>query len=420
MAKKPLKNGNPKLEPLQHTPREKKPPSVVISEPLRHGQLQPLLKPIPKQTVPTQDPPLALHENKVITSDFSFIDKSILSELGTSLGTAVVGYGMPAPNKTPSPLSHEQIRRDLSPTITMGAALGQGSFGEVVSITATQSTTGIPFTAAAKFFSDYSDKGLGEIRHEFNILKSLKDKPGIIQLVNIDLVVQDTLVGYAMEKGDGTLSTELSGAPFSVNDTIKLAKDLVAGGHSLESMGLVHRDCKPSNIVKVSDGNGHFSWKKVDFGLTTQEGAPFKECGTLLYRSPESHGGLNTTDYRTSIKQDVFADGLILAQVLLKNIPSHPDTPKTIIHTQNELPTTPDSSMLMDARCSPHVLPLRVFSEYGPRFYTPAVTRLNAVKAEIPELSALVDLSIKMIDPDPVQRPLFSDCQRILTTAYPS
>jgi len=353
----------------------------------------------------------------------SWGNSQLISDFSISIGTETPGLGIkiPASDITArQSLSPEKIYTQLNHLMTVGPKLGSGAFGEVREITLINTPIATNMVAAAKFFSDYSDKGKASIRQEFDALRSLQGKPGIIQLVNVDMTIDDTLVGYAMEIGSGTLKTAISTSDFSIADTVKLAKDLIAGGCSLEESGLVHRDCKPDNVVKIQDGQNHFVWKKVDFGLARKEGSPFKDGGTVLYRSPESYGGLNTDNYRTSSKQDVFADGLILAEALIKRLPREPDAPKTIIHTQNAVVSTENSDYIIPKNCPQELMPLRVFSEYTPRFYTPAVEKLNEVKHQFPESTPLVDLAIRMIDPDPAMRPMFSECRQILSEAYPS
>jgi len=406
--------------------------------PTRHGQLTPLNReadnlPQKKGTddvsVATKPSTLApreraLSSNKEYSEKFEYASKEnshiwdkskLLSDLSVSIGTETPGLGINIPTSGISPLrslSPAQIYTHLNHLMMVGPPLGSGAFGEVREVTLINTPIATNMVAAAKFFSDYSEKGTASIRHEFDTLKSLQGKPGIIQLVNADMTIDGTLVGYAMERGDGTLKAALASAEFSVTDTVKLAKDLVTGGCSLEEAQIVHRDGKPDNVVKVSDGLGNFTWKKVDFGLALQEGSPFKDGGTLLYRSPESYGGLNTDDYQTASKQDVFADGLILAEALLKQLPPNQDFPKTIIHARN--PENPGQE------CNKYALMMRVSQEYKARFYMPAVERVREVQRQFPESTALVDLAIKMIDPDPAIRPMFSECRQLLSDAYPS
>ncbi len=218
-----------------------------------------------------------------------------------------------------------------------------------------------------------------------------------------------------MERGDGALRQILKKTHFSPNDILKLARDVVDGGCALEEAGLVHRDGKPENLVKVSDQDGNYTWKKVDFGLASKEGSPLKNEGTTTYRSPESYGGTNPEDYHTSSKQDVFSDGLIIAETLLTLLPDDPERPTTIIHANNAPPQTSlDSDVLHAKRCSPETLMIRVATKYEELFYTPAVTALQDVKRQFPESAPLVDLAIRMIDKNPENRPRFSECRRFL------
>jgi hypothetical protein len=336
----------------------------------------------------------------------------ILSAPSIDSYTRLPGYGVPCDtpqiNIWPStPLTMPM----LGPTIIVGEKIGSGSFGEVRAITFHQ-TPAIPFETVGKFFRDHKAPNTEPIQHEMNILKTLQGREGIIQLVDIPLMVDGTLVGYAMERGEGTLKSAMKHHPLSLEETVHLAKDLISGGCSLEAKGLVHRDGKPDNVVKVPRQDGGFTWKKIDFGLATTEGSGFQDCGTLRYRSPESYGGINTSTYLTSGKQDVFSDGLIIAENLLQLLPDAAQHPKTIIHSQNDIAKMEGS--YKDLECNDVSLIFRVFTNYTNSFYTPAVQRLEEVKQRFPESHALIDLAIRMIDPNPANRPYFSECRQIL------
>lgn len=415
------------LSPISHTPFPSHDLTRLQTSPKRHDQLPPLNT--HQDEGPPQQSRIELSPSKVNSHipDTEHIDCSksytLDFEASVSIGTSIPGMGVNITRNQSAPLkslSPSQIYTQLNHLMSVGDKLGSGSFGEVREVTLINTPLATTMLAAAKFFSDYSEKGIASIQHEFETLKSLQGKPGIIQLVNVDMTINDTLVGYAMERGEGTLQTTLAKSVFSIADTCKLAKDLIAGGCSLAESNLVHRDGKPGNVVKIPDGLGSFNWKKIDFGLVSTEGSPIEDKGTILYRSPESYGGATTTKgYKTSSKQDVFADGLILAETLLKQLPQDPDAPKTIIHAKNKAPSTEDSDYHIPKECPPMTVSLRVFSEYTPLFYTPAVEKLTEVKRQFPESAALTDLAIRMIDANPEQRPSFSECQRILNAAYP-
>jgi len=91
-----------------------------------------------------------------------------------------------------------------------------------------------------------------------------------------------------------------------------LAESIACGSNYLHSLGLLHRDLKPGNILMSRDGKP----KLADFGLATINGAGGGQhtvaAGTLRYMAPEV---MQSTSY--GFKADVFSFGIILWQLLV-------------------------------------------------------------------------------------------------------
>ena len=125
---------------------------------------------------------------------------------------------------------------------------------------------------------------------------------------------------FALEELDGslylvselvrgeTLREELARGPLPPDRLMPTLMELAAGLAAAHAAGIVHRDFKPENIVRCTDGHV----KIVDFGLArlvageprlTQTGVAI---GTPGYMPPEQLGGLDV-DART----DVFAFGVV-------------------------------------------------------------------------------------------------------------
>lgn len=208
------------------------------------------------------------------------------------------------------------IYHALKDRIDVGKELGRGYFGSVVAVTIKTQLSGHELIAAAKFFTDYSPKGIKSIDNEISALRTLHGCEGIIQLKDVTLAIDGVVVGVAMELGSGTLKDHMPTDPIGIQHVVR---NLLEGGKSLAYKGVVHRDLKPANITKVNRSDGYFEWKIVDFGLAVNEGDPNTDAGTVLYRSPESY--LLEGSAPASSKQDVFAMGLIIAELLLRKLP---------------------------------------------------------------------------------------------------
>lgn len=118
------------------------------------------------------------------------------------------------------------------------------------------------------------------------------------------------------------------------------------------SMGILHRDMKPSNLLIDSNEQLYIT----DFGLARIADAGSSTIshdmmlGTPYYISPEQAQGSKDLDNRT----DVYSLGVILYELLTGQVPFQADTPYAIVHghiyTQAETPSkvNPDLTEAVD------------------------------------------------------------------------
>lgn len=128
----------------------------------------------------------------------------------------------------------------------------------------------------------------------------------------------------AMEFLDGELLYhKLRSAPFDLDTTLLILRDIAAALDTAHARGLVHRDVKPSNIVLVKpDGEGEGRAVLMDFGIAKMmEGATgithSGMLGTVDYIAPEQilHAG------EVDKGADIYALGVIAYQMLTGKLP---------------------------------------------------------------------------------------------------
>lgn len=121
-------------------------------------------------------------------------------------------------------------------------------------------------------------------------------------------------------------------------EKVRIARELAEGLQIAHSLGVIHRDLKPGNII-VSDGG---SIKILDFGLAKIINADTIDSqgnieGTLFYMSPEQVSGA-----KQSLSTDIFSYGVILYELFTGHKPFDGEYSAAIIYAiLHEDPTPP-------------------------------------------------------------------------------
>jgi serine/threonine-protein kinase len=146
-------------------------------------------------------------------------------------------------------------------------------------------------------------------------LLSRLDHPLIARL--LDYGERNWLVYYAMSFAEGpTLKAHLDRVRrASIDDVIRIARDILTSLGYAHERGIMHRDVKPDNIILSPQGA-----MLLDFGIAKAIEAAGTErltksgftVGTSSYMSPEQVAALDTTDHRS----DLYSLGCVLFESL--------------------------------------------------------------------------------------------------------
>jgi len=123
---------------------------------------------------------------------------------------------------------------------------------------------------------------------------------------------------YMMELIEGKNVLEfLHGEKMSVDTAINMAKFLLGAENHLLTLGLVHGDIKPENILiyRKKDSLGT-EFKMVDFGSIVEIFATNSRAGTPSYLAPERFTGSNINE-----ATEIFAIGVTLYYALTAKLP---------------------------------------------------------------------------------------------------
>ena len=185
--------------------------------------------------------------------------------------------------------------------------------------------------------NDESIAAFDRFLQEYEMIADL-DHPNIVKIY--DLGVADDHAHIAMEYLDAGDLRQRIHQRISANVGVKYLREIASALATIHSVGILHRDLKPGNIMLRRDN----SIALIDFGLAkrlrlqmeiTVSGEIF---GTPYYMSPEQGHG-NPVDERS----DIYSLGVIFYEMLTGEKPYQADSAMGIIykHAQAPIPLLP-------------------------------------------------------------------------------
>ncbi|KQJ86841.1 putative cyclin-dependent kinase F-2 [Brachypodium distachyon] len=164
---------------------------------------------------------------------------------------------------------------------------------------------------------------------EARCLEACRGHPSLVELraAHLDHAAGGVAAFLVMEYVGPSLAQAMRerGRPFPEAECRRLMRQLLEGARAMhESLGVLHRDLKPDNVLVDAHGN----LKICDFGMsrffakdTTKSTAPYTSpVVTLWYRAPELL--LGSRDYDAGV--DTWALGCIMAELLSGGAPLFP------------------------------------------------------------------------------------------------
>jgi serine/threonine protein kinase len=164
---------------------------------------------------------------------------------------------------------------------------------------------------------DFFDKTINDFKDELNILRKLKNKPNIVQLVGDGEYQSGAMVGFIMERLPMNLYEWIYSEQFKRNNDyllIHLTRQLLYGLYQIHSIDLAHLDIKPHNLlydptlslIKYADfGNSSFKIPKNH-----------RDC-SVGYRAPELYHKTKFESMDEVLLLDVWSLGCVIYEVVL-------------------------------------------------------------------------------------------------------
>lgn len=163
---------------------------------------------------------------------------------------------------------------------------------------------------------------LKRFRREVAVARDVPS-PNLVRV--FDLGEAGESVFLTMEEVDGeSLKERLQQGPMDLAEALRVGRGILAGLVALHSVGIVHRDVKPGNVLLASGG----AVKLADFGLArrwdgTESRATEHEglVGTVEYLSPEQAMGREI-----DARSDLYSFGILLYEMLTGELPIQGDS----------------------------------------------------------------------------------------------
>src|SRR5947209_15313394 len=145
---------------------------------------------------------------------------------------------------------------------------------------------------------------------------------------------------------------------------IEMSIQALNGLEHLHSMGLIHRDISPENIMLSQDHHGKLAVKVIDFGIAKQLGESEAAgqgltqtgmfLGKLKYASPEQAGFLKEGE-RLDPRSDLYSFGILMYEMLAGRAPFLATNPNGYILKHVTEKPAPIVQMNPDAKVPPQL-----------------------------------------------------------------
>ncbi|GIH80735.1 hypothetical protein Plo01_71640 [Planobispora longispora] len=205
--------------------------------------------------------------------------------------------------------------------------LGTGGGGRVVLATYTETGAYVAIKYLNATLKD--DPGfLRRFRREARVMVELDD-PNVVRLYEYYEDVLDAAI--VMELVDGVpLRRILAGRrTTSPEAALAVLKGSLLGLSKAHALGVVHRDCKPENVLVQADGASKLS----DFGIAVPAGEADTPAGTPPYLAPERWSGRPADP-----ASDVYAAACVFFECLTGRAPYRADRPAALAHLHRTAP----------------------------------------------------------------------------------
>ena len=178
---------------------------------------------------------------------------------------------------------------------------------------------------------------IDRFRNELKIARDISHK-NICRMYDLGREAGSYFITMEYVSGEDLETMIRMSTGLTMGTVLSIGKQLCQGLAEAHSLGVVHRDLKPQNIMIDKGGNA----KIMDFGIARSifvkgiTGAGVM-IGTPEYMSPEQVEGKEV-----DARSDIYSLGIILYEMLTGQVPFEGDTPFTVgVKQKSEIPRDP-------------------------------------------------------------------------------
>jgi len=214
--------------------------------------------------------------------------------------------------------------------------LGKGGMGRVYKVFDTKIREEVALKLLKPEISD-DEKTIERFTNELKFSRKIVHK-NVCRMYDLGEEKGTHYITMEYVPGEDLKSFIKRAAPLSIGKSISIARQICEGLSEAHSVGVVHRDLKPGNIMIDKEGNARI----MDFGIARSlkaEGITSVGViiGTPEYMSPEQVEG-KATDQRS----DIYSLGVILYEMMTGRVPFEGDTSLSIVlKHKTEIPKDP-------------------------------------------------------------------------------
>ena len=166
---------------------------------------------------------------------------------------------------------------------------------------------------------------------------SVLSHPNIVKVWNVSFGTNFQYIVMEYISGITLKEYMINNRKISWQNALKIIKQILSALSHAHSMGVVHRDIKPQNIMISDDG----SIKVMDFGIARffknkTQTMTDRTIGSVHYISPEQAKGLPS-----NARSDIYSVGVILYEMLTGHLPFEADNAVSVAIMQMQVNPKP-------------------------------------------------------------------------------